>query len=793
MDHCLTNTVGSPALPACRHLIERVLSILAQCILPGRSKSHKERHSRSSHVGFGFGFDINSKPKPSFDHHVKISNEIAAPKTSLWDNLFSTIQQQILEESDILTRYLNNLVPEHEVKEEYSTTAREIWNTAIRLNFQGDLLLLPSQGLPDVTTGLLDVSSKSFYRKLCQLRPHLAGITQLKRHFDRVTPETVPIVFLPPEHPPPNTVYRATDLFDRYVPSLEDDQSDPNAEILRERGVFDLDIGKLFILVGCYGHSTLFQYLFDKLINAKSMNKNNNNNDHHSDDDSNNNNNNTEFISYCEIILPIAMEQKHRDIINTILKVEGINLTIHGDKALRHEARNGYLEIVKQLLTIPAISSSAGLEESLITATEHVQPATKYGRLDIVKLVLDLTNNRVIPKLKETFTFKFSFEYNNLGALRLFLHIPESRDLIIHKEFLIGYLIDAASCGYLEMMKLLFDTTYEFNWTSYEKSKAFIYAYVDFTFEQNTAFKSACTQNHVEIVKLLISLPNVDLLDSDPSCDDFLKTVRYGRLEVLKLVLDKVVKMVHDLDILNRALIGACQSAGTPFISPSSPRECELISLGKPEEAMKLCRERFRGYLDIVRMLLAVDGVDVTAYDNAAFKAACINGNVDMVKLLLKVKGVDPAANDNQAVQLACQYDQLEVVKVLMEIEGVDVNANENTALSLACQRGQCDVVTFLLGIKGVDVTAKDNAAIRMAIQFGKMEVVKMLFDVDGVDPFAMNYEGIFEASLDEVVNFLFEKCRDEIPLEIKNDIKKQRGSKWGSLGITTVMKNIWR
>ena len=60
--------------------------------------------------------------------------------------------------------------------------------------------------------------------------------------------------------------------------------------------------------------------------------------------------------------------------------------------------------------------------------------------------------------------------------------------------------------------------------------------------------------------------------------------------------------------------------------------------------------------------------------------------------------------DSSMALSLAAKYGYINVVKVLLEIRGIDVNAGE--ALSLAAKYGYIDVVRVLLDTRGIDVNA---------------------------------------------------------------------------------------
>ncbi|KAJ3412456.1 hypothetical protein HDV05_000710 [Chytridiales sp. JEL 0842] len=92
---------------------------------------------------------------------------------SLWDTLPPELHHHILAHTDPLTRYLHNPTQPFTDAE----TLR-IWTDAFRIDWPGDLHLLPSSGFPNVFTGLLEVRSRQMYERLCTLKPEFTESVQ---------------------------------------------------------------------------------------------------------------------------------------------------------------------------------------------------------------------------------------------------------------------------------------------------------------------------------------------------------------------------------------------------------------------------------------------------------------------------------------------------------------------------------------------------------------------------------------------------------------------------------------
>jgi hypothetical protein len=106
---------------------------------------------------------------------------------SLWDILPFDVTELIFKYCDILTLYLNHAirpsVPSRLLDKTAATSpsgipenlARQIWNTALETDWDGDLRLLPQHaGFPDIFSGLLNVRSRDIYQRLCAFKPEFS-------------------------------------------------------------------------------------------------------------------------------------------------------------------------------------------------------------------------------------------------------------------------------------------------------------------------------------------------------------------------------------------------------------------------------------------------------------------------------------------------------------------------------------------------------------------------------------------------------------------------------------------
>ncbi|KAJ3331757.1 hypothetical protein HDU76_002313, partial [Blyttiomyces sp. JEL0837] len=103
--------------------------------------------------------------------------------TSLRDLLPPELQEQIFNNTDIPTRFINKYpVTDSEIEE----NAQGIWIAVINTNScnQLDLTRLRNSEFPTILDGLDQVTSREVYHDLCKRKPHLAGIEYFQKAFE---------------------------------------------------------------------------------------------------------------------------------------------------------------------------------------------------------------------------------------------------------------------------------------------------------------------------------------------------------------------------------------------------------------------------------------------------------------------------------------------------------------------------------------------------------------------------------------------------------------------------------
>lgn len=131
----------------------------------------------------------------------------------------------------------------------------------------------------------------------------------------------------------------------------------------------------------------------------------------------------------------------------------------------------------------------------------------------------------------------------------------------------------------------------------------------------------------------------------------------------------------------------------------------------------KACRG---GYIDAVRLLLKVPGIDVNAVNNigqTSLHWACYNGHTDVVKQLLKEPGINVNIIDNHSqstpLHFACSHGHTDVVKQLLKVPEINVAIGDkhgSTPLYYASAIGHTDIVKQLLKMPEINVHITNNS-----------------------------------------------------------------------------------
>ncbi|KAJ5948554.1 hypothetical protein N7454_001861 [Penicillium verhagenii] len=164
-------------------------------------------------------------------------------------------------------------------------------------------------------------------------------------------------------------------------------------------------------------------------------------------------------------------------------------------------------------------------------------------------------------------------------------------------------------------------------------------------------------------------------------------------------------------------------------------------------------------HTEIVKLLLDTPDVDVnmtaSAIGQSPFIQAALSDSTEIAKLILNAPNIDINVTDCSTGQLAIWWPiilrNVEIVRALLEAPnaltllldspGIDVNLTDDAGcppLSLAINLNYTEAIKLLLEAPGIDINAKDGSDftyLGIAVMKGHTEIVKLLLEDANIDP----------------------------------------------------------
>jgi hypothetical protein len=180
---------------------------------------------------------------------------------------------------------------------------------------------------------------------------------------------------------------------------------------------------------------------------------------------------------------------------------------------------------------------------------------------------------------------------------------------------------------------------------------------VDYTINGSHIVFLAAKHGHLSLVQYFVALPRIDFLGDNP----LIPACEFGHYEIVEILYKKGVDPSRDICLGIRLAIQ-------------------------------------NGYLDIVKLLLMDERIDITCRNNYALKKACEGGHYEVLKHILNNnKSADASVDNNHLLLIACQNNFEKIVKLLFTYPKVKVPVNGRLALQICGKGGSINILKMLL------------------------------------------------------------------------------------------------
>ncbi len=307
---------------------------------------------------------------------------------------------------------------------------------------------------------------------------------------------------------------------------------------------------------------------------------------------------------------------------------------------------------------------------------------------------------------------------------------PDNEDGVHYKKD--KALEKAATCGHMEMTKLLIDHKADTN--------------------KSYGLLGAARNGHLSIVTLLLAnRANVGSTMGDAT---LVAAAKRGDLAIVSLLLDRKANLTGTR---GEALTAAVAHAHQPVVELLlKQKHCHLYTWEALREAVRrghlrmvqlLLRQRpsalqsgdsplqvaiERGHTNLIELLLDHGASPHKPYLNFALDTGVKEGRVDVVQLLISRRAVKDLHKSYVALSTAVGLNRVTIAALLIEhkadVRGDYCSRPQTRPLYVAASHGRTELVDLFLR-DGVDLQAQGHDALLLAVKNGHLETAALLID----------------------------------------------------------------
>jgi ankyrin repeat protein len=421
----------------------------------------------------------------------------------------------------------------------------------------------------------------------------------------------------------------------------------------------------------------------------------------------------------------------HTARVEALLSIPGtdVNETFaDGDNALIITANRGHTDTVKWLLARDDINVNAGGN----LRSSPLEAAAYSGRIDIVKLLLARPN--IDTK---------AIGFGALQAAALSGKLETFKILLAHEDTDINTSYDgftalhtAAESGHTEICELLLARE-ELDVNAVNTSG-------------HTALYLAIFNNRTDFVRTLLRHPKIEVNAGRQSEWTILElATRISDSEIVGLLLDhKTIDLeVNKLKVLCNAADRGCGSIVRMLLAHPNMNVSEIDSRTwiVRSDLFKACIE---GDLSAFKSLLGRTDVDIDAlgsYKDNALRTAAQNGHIEILRLLLVQENINVNAFDGAPLRMAVKFGHTQAVRLLLDDRNIDVNASAHgggTVLQNISPTNYVhvkdEIINMLLDHKDINVNGNEKplqaSPLHKFAYSGNLKVVKRLLNHEKIN-----------------------------------------------------------